>query len=93
MTLLVIQSKTIGLYIDGLDFESLLCLGMTDAVFHWFGNTPCKKQRSNRWSSGLDSSALHSFGTLAGVSSGSVASVSGCTLLRIFLTTLGLKTI
>ena len=75
---------------DGLDFESFLWIGMTDAVFLWLGKTPCEKQRSNSLLSGLASSALHSFKTLAGISSGLLAS-SGCRFLRSFLMSLGSK--
>ena len=84
VTLLIIQSREMDRYMDGLDSESLLWIGMTDAVFLWLGKTPCEKQRSNSLLSGLASSALHSFKTLAGISSGPLA-LSGCRFLRSFL--------
>ena len=37
---------------DGLDFESLLWIGMTDAVFYWLGRRHAWT-RSNSWLSGL----------------------------------------
>ena len=55
------QRREIGRYIDGLDFESLLWIGMTDPVFHSIWNKSCEKQSSNNTLSGLASSAQHSF--------------------------------
>ena len=76
----------------GSDLESLLWTGMTEAVFHWSGKVPFEKQSRKRRHNGLASSAAHSFKTLLGTWSGPVA-LSGLRERRIFVMSLGLKTI
>ena len=89
-TLLTMQSNEIGRYLDGSAVDSLLWIGMTVAVFHCPGNTPCEKQRWKRWHRGLASSALHSLRTLAGMWSELVA-LSGTSCFNNCLIILGLK--
>ena len=90
ITLLIMQSNEIGRYFDGSALDSLLWIGMTEAIFHWLGNTPWEKQRRKRRQRGLASSALHSLRTLPGMWSGPVA-LSGASCFSKRLMILGLK--
>ena len=47
VTLVILQSNEIAWHLDGSTLDSLLWIGMTVAVFHCPGNTPCEKQKSN----------------------------------------------
>ena len=90
--LLMLLSREMGRYLVGSALEPLLCIGVTEAVFHWLGKMPLVKQRSNSRQRGLASSAQHSLRTLVGIRSGPVA-LSGFRCCRSFRTCLGLKTI
>ena len=77
-------------YIDGSDLEFLLWIGMTFAIFHWWGKTHLVKQSSKRQLRGLAKSPQHSLSTLVGILSGPV-SLAGFSFLKILLTSFGLK--
>lgn len=73
ITLPMLQRRDMKQYTDGLESEFFLWIGMTGPQFHGHGHIPCAKHSSNRWLSGLASSAHHSFSSLVGTSSRPVA--------------------